>query len=105
MKNYLSIYVGTPENSHEDYLFLDLVVGADEYTLESSLSLDGLSGEEFLEELEKLLNTACNLSKELKLQIKISVEELVDEADEEFLSEDTLRNVRKLVKETLSKGV
>lgn len=101
MSTYLNISVGTPENSHESFLFLDLMVAGREITVESSQSLDGISGDEFLDELEQVLNTACLLSKELKLHIKVDLDGILEEADEEFFDEDSMKNIKKLVKEVL----
>lgn len=101
MNTYLNISVGTPENSHEDFLFLDLIVAGREITLESSVPLDGISGPELLTELEKILNLACLLAKELRLKIKVDVEGILDEAGDECVDERDMKNIKKLVKETL----
>jgi hypothetical protein len=104
MEEFLSVYVGTPENGHEDYLFLDLVVGPYEVEIDrSSESLDGMSGEDLLLSLEELLNIASLFRKSLKLPILIDTDSILLESVEENMDEKTLKNIKLLIKEVMDR--
>ncbi len=102
MEKCLKIYVGTPEESVEDFLYLDLIVGSYEIPVDkSNQSLSGMSGEDFLEVLGDILNTACLFSAQLKLQIRLDLDEIISEAEELDFSEADIKNIHRLIKEAL----
>jgi hypothetical protein len=107
VKSYLNLYIGQldPDDLTE-MIFLDLVVAGSEYSLENSPDLEGMQEDEFCFHLEKLLNKACLISKEIGLKISVDVEGFLNQAAEQFPEEESIMVVRKLIREILSeKGV
>jgi hypothetical protein len=99
---YIRLSVGIPENGHEDYLFLELVVGPYEIELDRSAnSLDGMTDSDFILAMEDLLNTATIFSRNLNLKINVDVDGIVSEAQELELSEKAYKNIMSLIQEVL----
>lgn len=94
----LAIYIGTPEDSVEDFLYLDLVVEGKEFPLwHSEDSINDGAPEDFLDDLSKAFNLARLLSKNLGIRTRIDYEQIVQEVEE---YDDTIkRNVKHLLKE------
>lgn len=104
MNNYLHLYVGTadtPDDTIEDALYLDIDVAGKEIPVDKSAYISGLSGEGFLTNLERLLNLAKLLKKELHLEIRMDTDEIIEAGEEECFDERTMRNIKLLLKEVL----
>ena len=102
MNKAITLTIGTTEDAWKDRMYLDLVLDKYEVPIDNSTDLIEMSGEEFVQVLGRMLNTAKLFARELNLPISISIDDFITESMEEF-DEQTLRNVRALLKET--KGV
>lgn len=95
---YLKIYIGTPEDDWEDYMYLDLIVPGRDVTLYCSKnSLNTDSAQDLLDELEKTFNEARMYAKSLGLKVRVETEEILAMAEE--AEESASKSVKNLLKE------
>lgn len=97
-KPYLNLYIGIPENGHDDFLFLDLVIDGEEFTMDSSTALGDLSNSEFPYELERILDRARKFSFALRLPAKFDTEEFVQFMVDNEFSSDQKQAVKTLLR-------
>lgn len=92
----INVYVGTPLDGVEDFLYVDLVIEGVEFTMwKSPTSLENITGQQYLELLGEALNVAKLLS---RMDLKIETGDDIIDATEDF-NEEIQRNVRALLRE------
>ena len=97
---YLNVYVGTDDDSFQDYLYGDLVRGTKEVLLEcSSNSLEDLSEEDFLTSLVNILELAKDWAKPLGIPVRIDTDEMIEALGGDEAPENYIRAVKRLLRE------
>lgn len=97
---YLRVYVGTDEN-YDDYFYVDLVIGMEEFTLASSKeTLSFVVEGDIVGSLAEILKKARQYKRALRLPLRISTEELLDSLDADDLGVNTVSQIRQLIRDS-----